>query len=289
MSHSSTPKGVDFSPVKINFTYKGEDLSTWNDNDEGKSHFWNVISCVLPPIETYVIKAVSDVLHTIEDEKLLYEARMFCRQESAHAHTHDELNRMLLAKYPSLEKFEKVDYFLLKFLSKCLSKKVFIGIFVFVEHLTAVLGHRGLERPERWFDKADPALFDMWQWHALEEVAHKSVCYDVHKALNGGYFSRFIGFVIGFFLLLLPGIFARCIYLGFRSPNKRRFFGQLLSHLVGKDGVFRVILKDFFEYFKFTYQPWDLDSRKILNDYHAESQDDGQEGLQTQFIIKGIK
>ena len=37
---------------------------------------------------------------------------------------------------------------------------------------------------------ADARLVKLWGWHLAEEFEHRTVCFDVHYALGGGYFAR---------------------------------------------------------------------------------------------------
>jgi len=47
-----------------------------------------------------------------------------------------------------------------------------------LEHFTALMGGFMLDHPEVM--KGSQEDYErMWQWHAMEEVEHKAVCYDV--------------------------------------------------------------------------------------------------------------
>ena len=266
---STTPEELTLSHAIPDFEYSGENLDTWNAGKTGNSHFWNAISCILPNLETYGVSAVSHVVGRVSDKKLSAEARVFCKQEATHAKSHDQLNDLLEKQFPFLKTINKVERQYLRFLSYILSVKMFLAVFVFVEHLTAILGHKGLEEPDNWFKETDPVLFQLWQWHAIEEVAHKSVCFDLHRAIGGGYISRILGFVIGS-SVLLPGLSLRILYLGLSTKNKFQFFKQFIRHMLGSKGVFPVLFKDFLGYFHVNYQPWSMDSRDLIERFKAE-------------------
>lgn len=265
--YSSTPKDVKLSCSKPDLVYKGSAFDTWNDRNTGKSHLWNAISCMLPVIEVYAVKSISQIFPKIKDSKLGEEARVFCQQEAAHACEHQSYNQMLYKAYPGLKWIEKAENFWVKCLDAVLPRRVMLGLFVFIEHLTSTMGHIGLEEPEVWFENADPVLCELWQWHAIEEVAHKAVCYDIHKLIGGGYGTRLLGSFVALFGLLLPGLTVRCLYLGLYTFRPLRFLKELGFYLLGRQGVVTVTTKHFFQIFKKNYKPWDLDSRTLIDSY----------------------
>lgn len=266
---STTPEGVRIEHYQPTFEFTPGRVDQWSDGCVARSHFWNAISSLLPNMEAFCVKAISDQLNRIDDPKLRQEAIQFCRQESEHAGHHNRFNDLLQAQYPALARIERWERRWLSGLARLLSPKQFIAVFVFFEHMTSVIGHRGLENPENWFSGADTPLFDLWQWHALEEVAHKAVCFDCHRALGGGYGSRLMGFLISFFLILIPGLLSRLLYLSCKSRQalRWRYWSQLSRHLFGRVGVVRLITLDVLKFFRRAYQPWEMDSRPLLARY----------------------
>ncbi len=59
-----------------------------------------------------------------------------------------------------------------------------VAITAAYEHLTAIMAEWMLRRPET-LDGAEDRLRTMWQWHAAEECEHRSVVFDVYRALGG--------------------------------------------------------------------------------------------------------
>jgi predicted metal-dependent hydrolase len=52
------------------------------------------------------------------------------------------------------------------------------------EHFTAILAEHLLSHPQS-LEGAEPRLRTMWLWHASEEAEHRSVAFDVYRALGG--------------------------------------------------------------------------------------------------------
>ena len=69
--------------------------------------------------------------------------------------------------------------------------KVKLAMTVGVEHFTATFGENVLEG--RLLRGVDGAIGDLWRWHCMEELEHKSVAFDVFEAVDGRYWVRVAG------------------------------------------------------------------------------------------------
>ena len=58
-----------------------------------------------------------------------------------------------------------------------------------MEHFTALLAEQLLD-DEHFVRQADPEMIKIWQWHALEELEHKSVAYDVYELIGNSRTER---------------------------------------------------------------------------------------------------
>lgn len=266
---STTPDDIVFCRSAPNFDFASTSVDLWNDGNSAKSHFWNAISCLLPNFEYIAVQSAARALPRIQNEKLRNDAIIFCQQEKAHAHSHEQFNELLLKKYPGLKRVERFERWCLKKLLQLAPQRFLLAIFVAVEHITSSLGEIGLEDPDLWFKNSDAHMYALWEWHAYEEVAHKAVCFDCHRAIDGGYLSRIIGMVFAFIFLLLPGVVVRQIYMSWRSGEIHRlnYWGSLIKHLFGKGGVFRESFGKIKYYFSVRFSPWNVDSRNILTNY----------------------
>jgi predicted metal-dependent hydrolase len=65
-----------------------------------------------------------------------------------------------------------------------------VAVIAAIEHFTAVLGAWILDSPALDEAGADPTMLDLLRWHGAEEVEHRSVAFDVFRALHDSWFSR---------------------------------------------------------------------------------------------------
>lgn len=265
---STTPIELVF-PLP-DFDFKNCSARYWNDKSEAKSHFWNALSSLLPNAEFCAIVGIITIIPTIGDEKLKIETTQFCKQESTHGNTHTNFNAQHLhTNYPYLKNIESWERKMFMFFHKHFSRKAYLSLFVAIEHLTAAFSHHGLGNPLYWFSNCDPTMFKLWEWHAVEELAHKSVCYDIHRYIGGNYFSKTIGMATLLIFIILPGMTMRLTYFFFKdgilfNPAKHL---DLLFYLLGQHGVITRIFRDFIKYFNPNYQPWDTDSLPQISAY----------------------
>jgi len=267
-AHSSTPVELEFPEPEFNFRSCVANL--WNGSSPVKSHFWNALSSLLPNIEFCAIRKLLPIIPTIADEKLNREIVQFCGQEAAHGKAHARFNaEHLHTTYPFLAKLEAWERGLFSIMGKVFPTRLFFALFVAVEHWTAAFSHFGLEDPEGWFADSDPTMFRLWEWHAVEELAHKAVCFDVYRYIGGGYFFQQLGMIMLLAFVMLPGIVIRLLYFFWKDSLLFKFstFTKLCSYLFGKSGILSATFMEFLRYFKPGYQPWQLDSRSLIQSW----------------------
>lgn len=266
--YSSTPIELDF-PVP-DFDFKNCSPNRWNDLSQAKSQFWNSMSCMLPNLEYCTIKSLLPQISAINDENLKRHVNQFCSQETMHAKAHTKFNEQHLYRaYPMLPKFEAWERNIFSIFEKILPKKLNYSLYVAVEHWTAALSQYGLENPDNWFSNCDPNMYKLWEWHAVEELAHKSVCYDVNRYFGRHYLFDILGMVVVLLSIMLPGIIFRVIYLFWKDKIlfKPSTHIELFKHLFGRNGVLQLTFKDLLHYFKPRYHPWDIDSMPLIKVY----------------------
>lgn len=156
---------------------------------EVEMSYWMIgLSMILPYIEPYLIKHFLVGQEIVDDPELVHDMRQFSQQEGQHYRQHALFNVRVRARYPELELLEKKakqDYD--RFSERGLKFNLaFAEGFESLTHPFVIfMWNSGMIR-----DMQGP-LADMYAWHFLEEMEHRTVAYDAYYHLYGGYWYRF--------------------------------------------------------------------------------------------------
>lgn len=193
--------GTTFPAVRrLKFGFGAQDAQTEADKyfaggNMVFSHLVAILSAIFPPGEDIFVRSVRRYTGQIADPDLSKRVAGFIGQEKTHALHHRELNEQLAAKgYPTawfeylLQSTERME----KFLDKQYPspdrlprlRHFFLGFTVAAEHFTATWAEHILGRPESQAMMYDAEIRNLLNWHALEELEHKSVAFDVYRAVG---------------------------------------------------------------------------------------------------------
>ncbi|EFV12647.1 metal-dependent hydrolase [Segniliparus rugosus] len=174
-------------PIKRHFADGG---------DIAHSHLLAFFSFIFPPGEEFFIRSVRRYSDQIADPVLKKRVAGFIGQEAVHGQQHRELNDKLVELgYRYRETIEKVgsaakageQLLEAKYPFKRLRLLWLTALAATAagEHYTAVLATRLFTRPEIQAMATDTEVFNLLHWHAYEELEHKSVAFDVYRAVGG--------------------------------------------------------------------------------------------------------
>lgn len=148
----------------------------WLRGDAYATAFFNALSAVFPVGEAYMIESVKPFLGKL-DGKLAEEAKVFIEQEAAHGREHAGMNRALVTAGYDITPLDKaIRQFVGFFSSRGDVTK--LGATMCIEHITAIVAAELLANDEH-LDGAETEMHKLWLWHAIEEVEHKAVAFDV--------------------------------------------------------------------------------------------------------------
>lgn len=185
----------------------------WWDGSVAATHMANSINLLFPAGERFFIRSVRHYLDRVSPE-LQAQVKGFFGQEGRHANAHERLFDTLRQQGfdidPILERYEYVAYGWIERLSP---PAVNLACTAALEHFTAIMAADALETNE--LAEAHPELRRLLEWHAVEELEHKAVAFDVLKEVAPSYALRIFGV-----------LFATCTLGGFWFWAFSRFLEQ---------------------------------------------------------------
>ena len=146
------------------------------------------------------------------------------------------------------------------------------------EHFTALLGGYILRHPEVLSTLDDDAV-KLWVWHAIEEIEHRAVAFDVYQAVYGDdKIRRMImrSVTTGFASLTLYS--ATKLFMQDRKKSLPKIGGNIFGlYLLAK--MLIQMFPEYLSYYQKDFHPADIDYSKIVQywkgrlaeDYQVES------------------
>ncbi|GLW65004.1 metal-dependent hydrolase [Actinomadura rubrobrunea] len=220
-------------PRRVSFDWSRTPLH-WIPGDPVATHIINSFHIVLPEGEKWFIQCVKDARPYIRDERLLEEIKGFIGQEMVHARSHQGVLDGLLAAHgidvtPITDQAARGNaerparMAALKRRSPRAWRRRLrfeLAAVAAIEHYTAVLGQWIMDNRRLDEDGADPTMLDLLRWHGAEEVEHRSVVFDVYRAMGGGYAMRAAAWAVSLFFLYWA-LIGGAVYLLRQDPNVR--------------------------------------------------------------------
>lgn len=249
------------------------DLSTgfprhWLGNDPFRTQVLNAMSLSFPLGEQYFIDSLRASLPLIKDPDLYRQAKGFIGQEASHRHLHIQYNQ-------ELER-QGLRHFIAPFLkwrikrSARLSLQSKVAISAAYEHYTAMFSNGVLGKANMLQDAAEP-LRSLWEWHCAEEIEHKSIVFDVYKAIGGGYWRR-IGWYVYVTIFFSIDSILQTINNLYRDKQlfKWRNIPGVFKMYFSRHGLFTGNLIEAIAYLRPGFSPWHSDNRDLSERWLTE-------------------
>ena len=242
----------------------------WFGGDAFKTRFFDAMSLLFPEGEKFFIACVRDFRDRIDDPELAAQVKDFTYQEGQHGMVHTRFNNRLKAQGIAVDEIlENQKRIMFGTFRKRFSRRFTLAQTAAAEHLTAMMAH-GFFNGELFAD-ADPRIRAMYAWHAVEEIEHKAVAFDVYKRVaKGGYGTRIAAMMMTSFtfpfhvFLIMRHMFK---VDGVKNPGRVWLKG--LWWLYGPGGLYPRLMRSYLTYYKPGFHPWqhgDLSVYELWND-----------------------
>ena len=229
------------------------------------SHFVAGLSGAFPPGEEGFIRSVRRFADRITDPELKKRVAGFIGQESMHGQEHRHLNEKLIAMGYPIAWWDSKGFKdrRIRFEDR-LPAHVHLAVTAAAEHYTAVLAERVLSSDELQSIPADAEVWHLLNWHALEELEHKSVAFDVFRAVGGTERTRITVMAAVCALLLPVTLISLAVSVG-SDPVARRRPDRLVreTYDLFTGPIFKGLLPDLAVYLRPGFHPDDVDTTAL--------------------------
>lgn len=259
---------IEIEPRRVGFEYGDVNSPFFYENNPCVSAMWVSLSASFPLGEAEFIKSTRLFEDRITDTKLKDDVKNFVQQEAHHSLQHRQLNKYFDGLGYSTGKLEDFYKQELDKRARKWSPERRLAHTVVAEHITAVMAHYALTKDARMtgFPESIRSLF---QWHAIEEIEHKSVTFDVYQHCVGDrkllmrayYYFIYYEFPLNVFLssrFLLKDIGHKVTWAERRG---------LWRYLFGDDGLISSMKTLYWMFRKPNFHPWDHDDSALVAEW----------------------
>ncbi|MFX1497281.1 MAG: metal-dependent hydrolase [Promethearchaeota archaeon] len=252
----------------------------WYKNDPIVTHFFNALQATFPEGEKFFIQAAIDAADQLTKKGILgnelkEDIDKFIHQEALHSQQHALwTNALIHYGYKKMGEYNTHMKKIVKWFRKHIPVVMRLAITAAAEHYTASIAFLFTHIKSKFLTESLLPFRNLLLYHAMEEIEHKSVCYDLYQCLSGNYFGRMFGFAF-ITLELTLSIYMRYRYLlkkdGIWNKNHRR---KIRIYLFGRDGIIKGLLFRIKSFWNPSFHPWQTDERvminKVFGKYQAE-------------------
>lgn len=258
-------------PRRVRFDFADINRADFHSNNTIVSAFWVGLSATFPLGEAEFIHSVKLFENQVSDPKLLKEVQEFAQQEAHHALQHKKINSQFDSCGYGTRKIQDLMDVTLKQRAQKWSAEKRLMRTVSAEHFTAVMAHFALTHPQL-MDSVPESFANLFLWHSIEEVEHKSVAFDVYRHCVGDmsklrrHYAHFAFIEFPFNLIMITRFLLKDI--GHKSTWAER--KGMWLFLFGKDGMISSVKHLYMDFFKKDFHPWKHDDSELVAQWKQE-------------------
>lgn len=230
----------------------------WFGGDPFLTRMFDALSLTFPDGERYFIQSVRLFRDQIQDADLQQRVADFIRQEAQHGIAHDKMNQIMREQGMPVDQFiERLNKMMNHDLKKR-SAHYNIAVTAAAEHLTALMAETFYSH-QATLAQAHPYVRALFAWHAIEEMEHRDVAFDVMKNVaktpeHTRKAALLITTVLMFgFTLYRANVMLK--YDGFSLTQRVQLNLKGLPWLFGKKGVLTRMSQPYWDWFKSDFHP----------------------------------
>lgn len=245
--------------VRKNLDFKLDQVPRfWFGGDPFRTRMFDALSLTFPDGERYFIESVRLFKEQITDPDLKNRVADFIRQEAQHGIAHEKMNQVMRDQGMPVDQFIQMLNKIFKFELSKRSPQYNIAMTAAAEHLTALMAETFYSQKKTLKD-AHPYVRSLLAWHAIEEMEHRDVAFDVMKQVgNVPESTRKFALAFTTFMMLNFTIYRANIMLkydGFSRLERIKMTVKGLPWFLGKNGMLTTMKSQYLDWFKPDFHP----------------------------------
>ncbi|MFT3727164.1 MAG: metal-dependent hydrolase [Terricaulis sp.] len=179
-------------PVRrMDFAFPDDLDLVFIEGDPQLSYFFLGAWMMLPYLEPYLIRTVQTAMERVTDADLKEEMKRFCAQEAQHYRQHAKANDVIRRTHPSGPQLEALEREVEALLKRWSAKKPLRFNLAYAEGFESMTAAGSVTQMELgWFDHMKEPIRGLMLWHIMEEIEHRSVCFETYEKAGAGYLYR---------------------------------------------------------------------------------------------------
>ncbi len=161
------------------------------EGDPAMSYYFVGAWMMLPYLEPFLIRTMQAAMDQVTDPKLREEVKRFCAQEGQHFRQHARANEVVKRIHPSGPRLAELERQVdAEFADWSANKplKFNLAYGEGFESMTCAAARAQIE--VGMFDYMKEPIRGLMYWHIMEEIEHRTVCFDVYEQVVGDWLYR---------------------------------------------------------------------------------------------------
>jgi uncharacterized protein len=179
-------------PVRrMDFEFPDDMDLVFIEGDPGLSYFFLGAWMMLPYLEPYLIRTMQQAMERIDDPVQLEDMRRFCAQEGQHFRQHAKANEVVRRIHPSGPRLVELEREVeAEFARWSVEKPLKFNLAYGEGFESMTCAGARTQISVGLFDHMKEPVRGLMYWHIMEEIEHRTVCFDAYERLVGDWLYR---------------------------------------------------------------------------------------------------